>query len=103
MKRTITAALMVIALFSYGQTPEMVKEQGDLYFENEQYYKAIEFYKTALERDDGLLGASYQLAECYRLTFDPESAEYFYGEVANSSSTAFPLARYYYGLMKKVN
>ncbi len=103
MKNIITIIALFFTVVGFSQTPEMVKEQGDQYFENEQYYKAIEFYKAALEREEGLLGAKFQLAECYRLTFDPESAEFYYGEVANSRSQTFHLAGFYYGLMKKFN
>ncbi len=104
MKKLTNLLIMLLsACWLHAQTPGMVKAEGDRYFNNEQYFKAIEYYLSAVKRDPDLVSAKYQLGESYRLTFDTETAEFYYGEVANSNSTSFPLARYYYGVMKKVN
>jgi len=104
MKSTTYAILFFLCSFQlFGQTADLIKKQGDLYFNNEQYGNAIEYYKRALLMEEDLSSAKYGLAECYRLTFDYESAESYYEEVAALNSEVFPLAGYYYGLMKKLN
>ncbi len=102
-----SACLYILLLFhclnSLGQSVDALKKQGDIYFNNLQYTKALEYYKGALELRRNFGSAQFQVAECYRLTMEFELAERYYGIVASSfSSELFPLARYYFGLMKKM-
>ena len=105
MKKLVSLAVYLFATVALAQTPQLIKEQGDRYFANEQYFKAIEFYKRALLLNEDMTSAKYELANAYRLTFDYESAEAYYGQVESTSGAdqVYPLAGYYHGLMKKLN
>ncbi|WP_258102495.1 LysM peptidoglycan-binding domain-containing protein [Marinoscillum sp. MHG1-6] len=67
----------------------------------QQYIKAMRFYKEVLDQEPTHLGALFQMGECYRLTFDYESATHYYERVAKSKDRRFPLAKYYYAQMLK--
>lgn len=105
MKKILTITCLLLSSIVFAQTPQLIKEQGDRYFDNEQYFKAIEFYKRALIMNEDMTSAKYQIANAYRQTFDYESAEAYYGQVvsASGSDQVYPLAGYYFGLMKKLN
>lgn len=69
---------------------------GDLYFKQMAYPKAITCYEKALHKDSTLQDATFRLADCYRLTNNREKAEYWYGR-AVQMSTVTPLYKFYYG------
>ncbi len=99
----LTFILFFSSLMASGQSVGALKKQGDIYFNNLQYTKAIDYYQAVLEVRNSMGSALYQLGECYRLTMEFESAEKYYDKVATSySHELFPLARYYLGLMKKM-
>ncbi|MEQ9466724.1 MAG: OmpA family protein [Ekhidna sp.] len=75
---------------------------GDDYFKNDQYIEAIRYYKEALAESPSNLKAQYQLAECYRLIRDYESAEYHYETISAEPDIRFPLAGYYHAMMQKL-
>lgn len=76
---------------------------GNEYYFTEQYSKAIEFYYQALVLDSTNVYANYYLAECHRKIFNFPEAEYYYGLVATEPKTSFPLSKFYYPLMQKLN
>ena len=82
MQKWIFLVFLLIAGVAFGQTNSAnvrnLLDQGDELFGNNQYINAVRFYKEALVEDAGNLKAQYQLAECYRLVQDYESAEYYY-------------------------
>ncbi|MCP4459452.1 MAG: OmpA family protein [Cytophagales bacterium] len=88
-------------LSGFSQLVQAIERQGDQYFQNNQYVRAITMYKTALEENPNLVRAEYKLGESYRLMLDYESAEYYYQSVAETRNPVFPLAGFYYGLMQK--
>ena len=106
MKRIAKYSLGVFAclltLNLAAQRASLIADAGDEYFERAQYIKAISFYKSSLEVDEDYARAQYQLAECYRLTFDYNSAEYYYELLAKRKNPKYPLASYYYPLMLKL-
>ncbi|MEO1254356.1 MAG: tetratricopeptide repeat protein, partial [Bacteroidota bacterium] len=74
----------------------------DEYLQNGNYISAIRYYKEALAEDPKNFRAQYGLAECYRLTQDYESAEYYYELVGSDQDLRYPLAGFYYALMQKL-
>ena len=98
--------LLVLGLgrsLSLAQDADAIIKAGDVYFENEDYFRASNFYLKALEREPNNISAKYKLADSYRLITNYETAENFYGEVLQRSESYFPLARYYLGLTQKFN
>ena len=97
--------LLTWSFTSFGQelNQKLVLKSGDQYFENEQYIKAIRFYKEVLDQSPGHVGAKFRLAECYRLTFDYPTALHFYDEVVQSGDDRFPLAHFQYANMLKLD
>ena len=75
---------------------------GDEQFKNDQYINAIRYYKSALAENPANMKAEYQLAECYRLIQDYESAEYHYEVIGSRQDTRFPLAGFYWAMMQKL-
>lgn len=78
-------------------------KMGDTFFDNEDYFRASNFYLKALEREPNNISAKYKLAESYRLITNYQTAENFYSEVLRRSENRFPLARYYYAVTQKFN
>lgn len=103
MKHILTLLLLIVAVSVHAQPPNLQIQQADRYFENNQFTEAIKYYQQALAQDEDNTKAKYGLAESYRETLDYESAEYYYGQVARLGSEVYPLAGYYFGLMKKLN
>ncbi len=79
----------------------LVFREGDKLFASNQYIKAMRYYKDVLDQEPGHLGALFQMGECYRLTFDYESALYYYERVAKEADSRFPLAKFFYAEMLK--
>ncbi|MAE82712.1 MAG: hypothetical protein CMB80_08260 [Flammeovirgaceae bacterium] len=92
-----------IPFLTIGQdlSKSLVYREGDKLFESGQYVKAMRFYKDVLDQEPGHLGALFQMGECYRLTFDYESALYYYEKVSKEDDSRFPLAKFYYAEMLK--
>jgi outer membrane protein OmpA-like peptidoglycan-associated protein/LysM repeat protein/tetratricopeptide (TPR) repeat protein len=78
---------------------------GDEYFKNGDYYKAVQYYATAYEKQPNSSYLNYKIAECNRLMFNYPKAEDFYGRTIKntSNSSEYPLASYWYALMQKTN
>ena len=99
----------VLLYLAFSQTSALAQEAGpiiklgDTYFDNEDYFRASNFYLKALEKEPNNITAKYRLAESYRLITNYETAENFYAEVLNRSESRFPLARYYFALTQKFN
>lgn len=80
-----------------------LNQLGDEYFNQEQFYKATDYYKQAVEIEDQNSYSLFQLAQCYRLLFAFENAESHYQQVKDADKTSFSLAHYYHPLMQKLN
>lgn len=93
MKKILIIILYLFPFIAFSQaTVGLIVKQGDIYFESDQYIRAIPVYKAALEVDPAYDKAKYKLAECYRLTHDYESAEFYYQEIAGAGGDPiFPL------------
>ncbi len=80
-----------------------LNQQGDEYYQQEQFYKATEYYERAVELNEENKYSLYQLAQCYRLRFDFELARKYYGRLKLNDTVNYPLAHYYHPLMEKFN
>lgn len=78
---------------------------GDEYYKNGDYFKAEEFYQNAYKKQTNSSYITYRIAECNRLLFKYAKAEEFYGKtLSNTSSLAdYPLAKYWFAMMRKMN
>lgn len=105
MKRIYAAFAVYIATFAavFGQSPVLLNETGDRYFQNGQYAQAAQYYQQALNTEPNNQLATYQLAECFRMTFKYQEAELQYETMVRLSETNYPMSRYYYALMQKLN
>ena len=109
--KSILCTVVLILLGLSLQTAQAQKRKeirdiimsGNEYFFTEQYSKAIEFYYRALAIDSTNTYANYHIAECHRKIFNFLEAEYYYGLVAADPKTDFPLSKFYYPLMQKLN
>ena len=77
--------------------------EGNRYLEEEQYNLATQFFAEALTFNIPDPSVDYNLAECYRNTFNYTEAEVYYLKVLYSDQGNFPLSLYYYALMLKLN
>ncbi|MEM6642385.1 MAG: OmpA family protein [Bacteroidota bacterium] len=106
MKIAPLITLLLIGFLAHAQEnaklASKLVQQGDQYFEENQYIRAIPDYKEALTLDEKNLKAQFRLGECYRLMQDYQSAEYYYGLLAQDQDVRFPLGGYYYALMQKL-
>jgi len=103
--RTLLGGLFYLSVcFSLkAQSSEHLKQQADLYFEQEQYNLAIQYYLKFTELTDQNAEINYQLAESYRKTFLYQDAERLYLKVHDQAISGFPLTLYYSGSMLKLN
>ncbi len=103
--RVLLAGLFVLCacLLLKAQPSENLKQQADLYFEQEHYNLAIQYYLKFTELTDQNAEVNYQLAESYRKSFLYQDAERLYLKVYNQAVSGFPLATYFSGLMLKLN
>ncbi len=102
MKKVLFLVLNILAFSVIAQRTELFVSYGDELFESAQYIKAIPVYKAALEKNPNYIKAKYRLGECYRFTFDYESAQFYYGDIAKNNDSRYPLAGFYYGQMQKL-
>lgn len=102
MKKILFLALNLIVLTSFAQRTELYVAQADEFFAANLYIKAIPVYEAVLEKNPNYVKAKYQLGECYRFTFDYESAQFYYGDIAKNNDPRYPLAGFYYGQMQKL-
>ncbi len=102
MKKLFFLLTYVSILAVSAQRTETYVTYADELFESAQYIKAIPVYKAALDKNPNYVKAKYRLAECYRLTLDYESAQFYYGDIAKNNDTRYPLAGFYYGTTQKL-
>lgn len=76
--------------------------KGDKRFEQEQYERAIQYYKQALDKTDNLGEVNYRIAESYRMSNRVGEAEPFY-KAALDANLRREDAYYYYGIALKAN
>lgn len=106
MRKSFLLLGFLITLFASAQVNNNVVRSlltlGDEQFRNDQYISAIRYYKEALTQSPTNIKAQYQLAECYRLIQDYESAEYHYEAIGSKQDVRYPLAGFYYATMQKL-
>ncbi|MFT2010394.1 OmpA family protein [Pontibacter sp. 13R65] len=76
--------------------------QGDKRFEQEQYERAISYYKQGLDKTDRKGEINYKIAESYRLSNRLEQAEPFYRAALSANFRKEDLY-YHYGMSLKSN
>ena len=105
MRKSFLLLGLLITFFASAQVNKtavrVIIKLGDEQFANDQYMGAIRYYKEALGEDPSNAKAQYQLAECYRLIQDYESAEYHY-EALGKQDSRFPLTGFHYASMQKL-
>ncbi|MGB3464967.1 MAG: hypothetical protein WBA74_06850, partial [Cyclobacteriaceae bacterium] len=103
----IRLLILIAFLFAQpvlGQDALQLIQTGNRFFEQNEYYNAIKFYKDALKlEDDNQAFAYFQLGECYRYLQDYAAAEYNYLQADNLNDNRYPLAKFHYASMLKRN
>lgn len=101
------------------------KRTGDVYFSNQDFYSAAQYYNKALgtyvTKADGYMpyvmekkkvkpgklkdyqDVVYKLAESYRHYNDFTNAEKYYGEAVQFDNKKYPLVNYWYGICLRSN
>lgn len=106
MKKLIFLIGLVFSIGAFAQVDHITVRRlltlGDDYFKNDQYMNAIRYYKAAIDENPDNIKAQYQLAECYRLIQDYESAEYHYESIGENQDIRYPLAGFYHAMMQKL-
>ena len=92
--------LLMLVLGGCGASQYLSK--GDKRFEQEQYQRAIEFYKQALANTSNPGEVNYKIAEAYRLSNRIAEAMPYY-KAALDANFRREDAYYYYGLALKAN
>lgn len=92
-------SLMVIAC-TFAQTKKrqsiLITLIGDDYFEAGEYEQALRYYKVAFLEYPEYVKAQYQIAQCFRLIQQYDSAEHHYGLIiSNEQDFRYPLARFH--------
>jgi peptidoglycan-associated lipoprotein len=83
---------------------EKVETQiADKYFNTEEYYLAAKEYETILKQDPYNKYALFRLGESYRLHFDYVQAEAAYKRAVDTARGEYPLSRYWYASVLKLN
>ena len=84
-----------------AQNVSKLKEEGDGYFQKEQFYQAAQYYQVAvgLAPDDPLI--NYRLAESYREIFNYPLAASYYQATLGIDPFGYPLALFYLARMNK--
>jgi len=114
MKKTLT--LLFILFFLCFQHSDLLAQKkskkkeekasvelADKYFENMDYYLASQEYEKVYAEEPGNNYVGYRLAEAYRFHFNYPSAEKYYKISVEKALPDFPLGRYWYALMLKLN
>ncbi len=106
MKKILFVSLILLIKIAFAQVNSQVVyallKSGDNDFQAKRYITAVKYYKELLDIQPSNLKAQYQLAECYRLMQDYESAEYYYEKVRTVQEIKYPLCGFYYALMQKL-
>lgn len=100
--------LVTLLLVSSGASAQIKKRQavlitriGDDYYAEGEYKKATYYYKVAFNEYPQYVKAQFQIAQCYRLTQQYDSAEHHYGAIiADGQDFRFPLARYHLAMLQ---
>jgi len=108
MKRFIY--LLIILLAAFQQNTEAQKRKAERAYSSfaaGEYYEAIDLFKDSYSKTSRSDRSSrtelgFMVAECYRITNDPRSAETWY-RLAARSSTSRPEALYWLAMMMKKN
>lgn len=98
--------MLLVSIAACGQARdhyEKLVTQATQYYEEEQYNLAAQLYREALALNISDPAVDYNLAECYRKTFDYAEAEVYYLKVLYTGQSHFPLSLFYHGLMLKLN
>lgn len=106
MRKLLSASLLLISGIAFSQVNSQViyalNSSGDNEFKEGRYMPAIRYYKQVLDLQESNVKAQYQLAECYRLVQDYESAEYYYEKLGETQDIRFPLAGFWHAKMQKL-
>ncbi|MDX5419919.1 MAG: OmpA family protein [Hymenobacteraceae bacterium] len=98
----LAGALVLLAVILSSCGSGMYLSKGDKRFEEEQYERAIEFYKQALKGANNTGEINFRIAESYRLSNRMAEAEPFY-KAALDNNYRKEEAYFYYGMALKAN
>ncbi len=105
MKYIVLITFTFTATFVMGQKNTVLSSKivNDTkpFFEAGQYREATKRYLEALELNDENINAQFQLAESYRYLQDYQSAEKYYGMIADKQSINKPEAGFRFAQMQK--
>jgi outer membrane protein OmpA-like peptidoglycan-associated protein len=77
-------------------------KQADKMLQKGNIYAAADAYEKAFDKEQNM-NTAYKLAEAHRYSRDYKNAEKWYSTVVDEAAGQFPMARYRYGLMLKMN
>jgi peptidoglycan-associated lipoprotein len=117
LKRTciLFSLFLFIAISSFAQKKDKKKKDvsnhkekvetqiADKYFDTEEYYLAAKEYEIILKEHPYNKYALFRLGESYRLHFDYEQAEAAYKRAVDTARREYPLCRYWYASILKLN
>ena len=100
--------LIILSVFcvsnAIGQDAIQLIQEGNIQFDDKNYIRAIDFYQQAIELEGGDQAYAYfQLGECNRFIFDYASAEYNYQKSDEFNDNRYPLTKFYFASMLKLN
>ena len=101
-KQLITYGFCLMCSMALSQTTSALIDEGDYYFQTNDYFSSIFYYELALQKDSTLSSIFYSLAESYRQTHQYSSAIKFYKKhLASERSSYHPNADLFLGMTLK--
>ena len=104
----LLVCLVGLSGFSFGQidNPEaeaiLITKMGDEYLKVSEYDHAIYYYQKALRIYPGYVKTQFQLAQCFRLSMEFDSAFYHYKAIIEEEQDRrYPMSRYHLAMIQK--
>ena len=105
---TILTAVLCYQVVAQIDNPEaeavLITKLGDEYLRAGEYEMAIYYYRNALKIYPGYVKTQFQLAQCYRLSLNADSAAHHYKAIIdNDQDRRYPMSRYHLAMMQLDN
>ena len=101
-KQFVTYGFWLMCIVAFSQTKTALVNEGNFYFQNNDYFSSIFYYELALEKDSTLSSVFYPLAESYRHTHQYSNAiKHYRKHLASEFSSFYPNADLFLGMTLK--
>ncbi|WP_425391479.1 tetratricopeptide repeat protein [Ekhidna sp.] len=102
----LLGSLLVIGAYAQPNKRQaiLISRVGDDYFSIGAYEYAMRYYRAAFKEYPEYVEAQFQMAQCFRLTDQYDSAAHHYGLIiSNGQDFRYPLTRYHMAMLQLKN